>query len=349
MTGSKCVADEAKCGKPETPVKKCLNTSGCGFCDNPQEYCSVSGGFATCTKVVGQCGYNGEVTPGKCGAEVYEDGRYKCKVDGVEVTNFYDCAWVSGKCCPNTSMCTDDAGKTPGCGKFEESATNGASKVCNINGVIHTSGFSDCSSNPSTPDSCCYGVSCPALQTLSCGGTTSVGTQQCNCGSGLKEFVAGTASYCCGYPYQGTCYKTQADADAAQAGTGGPGDSSDTGGDGGSDAFTIFDGPSSETFKKLNPLAAGGMFKVASGTSAELSSPGGIISRVLRFAFPIAGLILFVMLVWAGFEILYNAAGSKSIQQGSQRATAAIVGFVLLFCSYFIMQLIEIVFGITIL
>jgi uncharacterized membrane protein len=85
-------------------------------------------------------------------------------------------------------------------------------------------------------------------------------------------------------------------------------------------------------------------------TNAYFTSPAGIISRVLLFAFPIAGLILFVMLVWAGFQILAGASqGSKSIEAGKQRATTAIVGFILLFVAYWIMQIIEIVFSIQIL
>ena len=43
------------------------------------------------------------------------------------------------------------------------------------------------------------------------------------------------------------------------------------------------------------------------------------------------------------------AAGKKSIDAGKQRATAAVVGFMLLFASYWIAQIIEIVFGIKIL
>jgi hypothetical protein len=41
--------------------------------------------------------------------------------------------------------------------------------------------------------------------------------------------------------------------------------------------------------------------------------------------------------------------GSKSIEAGKQRATTAIVGFILLFVAYWIMQIIEIVFSIQIL
>lgn len=110
--------------------------------------------------------------------------------------------------------------------------------------------------------------------------------------------------------------------------------------------FDIFNGPTSQDFKDLNPIQ-----NFADPAAAKyFTSPAGIISRVLLFAFPIAGLILFVMLVWAGFQILAGATqGSKSIEAGRQRATTALVGFMLLFVAYWVMQIIEVIFSITIL
>ncbi len=111
--------------------------------------------------------------------------------------------------------------------------------------------------------------------------------------------------------------------------------------------------PTDEFFDLVDPLQHGGgktiLDDVASPFATQLKTPGGIISRLLFFAFPLAGLILFVMLVWAGFEILIGAPTKKSIDAGKQRATAALVGFFLLFASYWIFQIIEVVFGVKIL
>lgn len=86
-----------------------------------------------------------------------------------------------------------------------------------------------------------------------------------------------------------------------------------------------------------------------SSQATALSTPGGIISRALSFAFPIAGMILFVMIVVGGLEILAGATNSKSLQSGQQRVTMAILGFMVLFASYWITQILEIIFGIAIL
>lgn len=111
-----------------------------------------------------------------------------------------------------------------------------------------------------------------------------------------------------------------------------------------------------ETFTEVNPLKVGSVDSPNCGEnencedrSAEFSKPAGIVSRALFFAFPIAGLILFVMLIWAGFEMLSGASTKKSMDAGRQRATTAVVGFILLFVSYWAARLLEVVFGITIL
>jgi hypothetical protein len=102
-----------------------------------------------------------------------------------------------------------------------------------------------------------------------------------------------------------------------------------------------------ETLDSLNPLKQDG---VDQATADQLSTPGGIVSRFLGvFAFPLAGLILFVMIVWGGFEMLMGAADKKSIDAGKQRVTAALIGFLLLFASYWIARIIEMMFGIQIL
>jgi hypothetical protein len=98
------------------------------------------------------------------------------------------------------------------------------------------------------------------------------------------------------------------------------------------------------TLDSFNPLLIEG-----SAAAEQLSSPAGVISRAMIYVFPIAGLGLFVLLIFSGFEIMMAAASKKSIDAGKQRATAAVVGFMLLFASYWIAQIIEIIFGIKIL
>jgi hypothetical protein len=87
---------------------------------------------------------------------------------------------------------------------------------------------------------------------------------------------------------------------------------------------------------QFDPLKVGG---APEDLQEQFSTPGGIISRVLVFAFPVAGLGLFVMLVVGGFQMVMAAGNDKGMQAGQQRVTFAIIGFLLLFSSYWIAQI----------
>lgn len=99
-----------------------------------------------------------------------------------------------------------------------------------------------------------------------------------------------------------------------------------------------------ELLDSLDPLKTEG-----SPHAETFATPGGIISRLLQFAFPLAGMILFVMIVVGGFQILTGGGSAETMKAGQQRVTLAIVGFLLLFASYWIAQLLEQILNIKIL
>lgn len=106
-------------------------------------------------------------------------------------------------------------------------------------------------------------------------------------------------------------------------------------------------------FDALNPLKFGqdkdrNIFESA-GIVNDLSTPRGIIQRVFVFGFPIAGLILILMIIWGGIQPIFSASSKKSFEDGRKRIQAAILGFVMLFASYWMIQVVEQVFGVTIL
>lgn len=83
--------------------------------------------------------------------------------------------------------------------------------------------------------------------------------------------------------------------------------------------------------------------------ATALSTPKGFISELLPYLFTFAGLILFVMLIWGGFEMLSGASDPKAQDNGKQRIMNAVIGFILLFCSYWLAQIVQAIFGINIL
>lgn len=117
--------------------------------------------------------------------------------------------------------------------------------------------------------------------------------------------------------------------------------------------FEPYSPPTNETFDAVNPLLIGGGDDIddqePSQYASQLSTPGGIISRALTFIFPLAGLLLFALLVWGGFEMLIGSPTKKSMESGKNRITAALAGFFLLFATYWIWQIVEVIFGVAIL
>lgn len=283
----------------------------------------------------------------------------------------YRCDASTFTCVNEPQGCTNTSGEEGvQCGKWRTGYMCGASGGCADglrcipNSEISGTGYA-CLNQADNDGALCPGAVESELpdETLICTGTSANANATCNCDTGsLVAFDAG--GYCCGFAGGDICYASSEEYREAVAANPSledpdlePIDESSGGGSstpvssGGESttqtntALNIFQNPDAQDFADLNPLVMFG----DSDVTTQLSSPGGIVSRVLLFAFPIAGLILFVMLVWAGFEILANAPNGKSLDAGKQRATAAVVGFILLFCTYWLMQIVEYVFGIVVL
>lgn len=101
----------------------------------------------------------------------------------------------------------------------------------------------------------------------------------------------------------------------------------------------------------VNPLNVGYKFGGVLGIFNVLrfDKPSDILNVLMPFLFVFAGMILFVMLLWGGFEMLSSAATPDSKNAGQQRITAAIIGFVLLFVSYWIAQIVQFITGVNVL
>jgi len=78
---------------------------------------------------------------------------------------------------------------------------------------------------------------------------------------------------------------------------------------------------------------------------------GGIVSILLKNAYIIAGVLLFFLLLFGGFGIIMGAGGGdpKKTAQGQQAVTSALIGFLVIFASYWIIQIIQVVTGLNIL
>ena len=90
--------------------------------------------------------------------------------------------------------------------------------------------------------------------------------------------------------------------------------------------------------------------KPGSGISSTegYGSLGEFISAILPNVYIIAGVILLVLIIAGGFAIISSSGDPDKTGKGSKAITSAVVGFAIIFVSYWIIKLIEFLTGIQI-
>jgi len=79
----------------------------------------------------------------------------------------------------------------------------------------------------------------------------------------------------------------------------------------------------------------------------KFTTIGSIITQLLNFVFPLAGLILFIMLIIGGFELLTSTGNPEAIKKAQGRITSALIGFVIIFVAYWLVQILQSIFGLS--
>ncbi len=74
-------------------------------------------------------------------------------------------------------------------------------------------------------------------------------------------------------------------------------------------------------------------------------TPAHLVNTIVQNVFLLAGIILFLMLIFAGFK--FAMSGQAAGKEGAKDIVKAVsIGFLVLFCSYWIIQIVEAVTGI---
>lgn len=82
---------------------------------------------------------------------------------------------------------------------------------------------------------------------------------------------------------------------------------------------------------------------------SKLANPAGMLSVLLPNIYIISGIILLFLMIMGGFTIVAGGDNPEQIQKGQKTLVGAIIGFMVIFISYWVVQLIETITGITIL
>ena len=86
-----------------------------------------------------------------------------------------------------------------------------------------------------------------------------------------------------------------------------------------------------------------------SDASSTYSGAGSLINNILPNIYIAGGVVIFFMIIFGGFTIIANAGNPDKIKEGGKTITSAIIGLLVLFGSYWIIQIIQVVTGVNIL
>lgn len=105
--------------------------------------------------------------------------------------------------------------------------------------------------------------------------------------------------------------------------------------------------------KNLTLLAASGFDGVNLGEQLKLKNgetvqdvydtPGKIVNLLVSNLFIIAGIVIFIFIIGAGFSFFQDT--SKGKDEARTLATGAIVGFIIMFAAYWIVQIVAAITG----
>lgn len=70
-----------------------------------------------------------------------------------------------------------------------------------------------------------------------------------------------------------------------------------------------------------------------------------VINILVVFLYPLAGILLFIFLVWGGYDFLLSGGDPEKVKSGKAKITSALIGFILLVLSFFIVRLFSYIFG----
>jgi len=90
---------------------------------------------------------------------------------------------------------------------------------------------------------------------------------------------------------------------------------------------------------------------LGSNIATNYPNIGSLVTIILKNSFTIAGVILLGLIIFGGVSYI-AAAGEgdpKKLAAATDTLTSALIGFLVVFLSYFIIQIVQVITGVTIL
>ena len=82
------------------------------------------------------------------------------------------------------------------------------------------------------------------------------------------------------------------------------------------------------------------------GPLVGINNLSDIITVLMSFFYPFAGVVLLFVFIWGGYDFLTSHGEPEKLNSGRAKITSGIIGFVLLAASYIIARVLGFIFGV---
>lgn len=80
------------------------------------------------------------------------------------------------------------------------------------------------------------------------------------------------------------------------------------------------------------------------GPLVGIETLGDFINKIIAFLIPLAAVILFLVLIWGGYDFMLSQGNPEKVKSAKGKITTGLVGFILLIISYLLVKLITQIF-----
>ena len=103
---------------------------------------------------------------------------------------------------------------------------------------------------------------------------------------------------------------------------------------------------------KLAQIDFSALESITFGARASFFSGGGSIGRIVTglipYVYTTAGILLLGYLIFGGYQIMMSGGNPKVVEAGKAKITYALLGFLLIFVSFWIVELVGLMLGIDV-
>lgn len=83
--------------------------------------------------------------------------------------------------------------------------------------------------------------------------------------------------------------------------------------------------------------------------ASEYTGASDLLNNIIPNVYVAAGIVIFFMILFGGYSIIVGGSDTHKLDEGKKTITSAIIGLLVLFASYWIIQLIQVITGVPIL